>query len=70
MKTLETIFSGLNGIVSQYYSNQNVSIKNQALNQYNQQLLAQLNNNNKSINIPTILTLVAVVVLLIVIIRK
>ncbi len=70
MKSLETIFSGLNSIISQYYSNQNVSIKNEALNQYNQQLLSQLNNNNRSINIPTILTLVSIVVLLIVIIRK
>lgn len=70
MSNLEIIFKGLNGIVSQYFSNQNQSIRNEALNQYNQQLLNTLNNNQRQLNIPIIIMIVVILAATIIIVKR
>lgn len=52
MKTLQTIFNGLNSIAGTILSNQNQQNTNQALNQYNMHMLSTLKQQQNQNNMP------------------
>lgn len=70
MQTLQTIFDGLNGIASTYFSNTNNGIRQNMLQQQNQALVNQLNQNQGNRNLTTIITLAVAAVSLVLIIKN